>query len=70
VAEPVTSATPRDHYPRPATAIWPWLVQLGQNRGELYSYSGWRTWPGCKIRDTDRIIPDSSTCRPATRSSH
>ena len=28
---------------RPARDVWPWLVQLGQGRGGLYSYDGWRT---------------------------
>jgi hypothetical protein len=33
VAEPVTSATHAITIGAPAGAIWPWLVQLGQNRG-------------------------------------
>jgi hypothetical protein len=41
----------------PAAQVWPWLVQLGQGRGGLYSYH----WPenliGCDVHSTDRILP-------------
>ena len=43
----------------PASAVWPWLVQIGQDRGGFYSY----TWIengllGAGIRNTDRIHPE------------
>ena len=57
VAEPVTSATHAITIRAPATAVWPWLVQLGQNRGGLYSYQWLENLVGCKMRNTDRIIP-------------
>lgn len=38
--------------------IWPWLVQMGQGRGGLYSYDGLENIAGCKIHSADRIIPE------------
>lgn len=42
----------------PAAAIWPWLVQMGQGRGGLYSYDGLENLVGCDIHSTDRIFPE------------
>src|SRR5215831_8858762 len=41
----------------PASAVWPWVVQMGQNRGGFYSYSGLQNLAGSGIRNTDRIDP-------------
>lgn len=38
--------------------IWPWLAQIGQGRGGLYSYDGLENLAGCKIHSVDRIISD------------
>src|SRR5689334_7890503 len=40
----------------PAPNIWPWLVQLGQNKGGFYSYSWLENLVGCHMRNTDRIV--------------
>jgi hypothetical protein len=42
---------------RPAD-IWPWLVQLGQERGGFYSYERLENLIGCKIHNADRIVPE------------
>jgi hypothetical protein len=42
---------------RPAQ-IWPWLVQLGQERGGLYSYEPLENLIGCHMHTVDRIIPE------------
>jgi hypothetical protein len=42
----------------PATAIWPWLVQMGQGRGGLYSYERLENLIGCDIHNADRILPE------------
>lgn len=39
------------------SAVWPWLVQLGQGRGGLYSYQGLENLAGCRIENADRILP-------------
>jgi hypothetical protein len=43
----------------PAPAIWPWLVQMGQGRGGLYSYERLENLIGCDIHNADRIIPEN-----------
>ena len=42
----------------PAADIWKWLVQIGQDRGGFYSYELLENLIGCKIRTTERIIPE------------
>jgi hypothetical protein len=42
----------------PAVAIWPWLVQIGQDKGGFYSYSWLENLVGCHLRNTDRIRPE------------
>jgi hypothetical protein len=41
----------------PPAAVWPWLVQMGQGRGGLYSYDWLENLLGCDIHSVDRIIP-------------
>ena len=42
----------------PACAVWPWLVQMGQGRGGLYSYERLENLVGCDMHNADRILPD------------
>jgi hypothetical protein len=42
----------------PVASVWPWLVQLGQGRGGLYSFDGLENLVGCRIHSTDRIVPE------------
>ena len=42
----------------PLEAVWPWLVQMGQGRGGLYSYERLENLVGCGMRNADRIIPE------------
>ncbi|HZU86095.1 MAG TPA: hypothetical protein VFF78_01350 [Anaerolineaceae bacterium] len=41
-----------------AAQVWPWLVQIGQGRGGLYSYDGLENLIGCDIHSADRIVPE------------
>ena len=38
-----------------ATDVWPWIAQLGQNRGGFYSYDRLENLVGCDIHSVDRI---------------
>jgi hypothetical protein len=38
--------------------IWPWLAQMGQGRGGLYSYDGLENLAGCQIHSLDHIDPE------------
>jgi hypothetical protein len=41
-----------------ASKVWPWLVQMGQGRGGLYSYDRLENLVGCDIHSADRIIAE------------
>jgi hypothetical protein len=42
----------------PVGQVWPWLVQLGQGRGGLYSYDRLENLLGLDIHSVDRIVPE------------
>jgi hypothetical protein len=42
----------------PPESVWPWLAQMGQRRGGLYSYDGLENLAGCQIHSVDSIIPE------------
>jgi hypothetical protein len=42
----------------PAEAVWPWLAQMGQGRGGLYSYEWLENLIGMEMRNADRIVPE------------
>lgn len=44
--------------PAPPAAVWPWLAQLGQDRGGFYSYSGLENLLGLRIHNVERIHPE------------
>ena len=41
----------------PTDRVWPWLAQIGQGRGGLYSFDGLENLVGCDIHSADRILP-------------
>jgi hypothetical protein len=42
----------------PPEQVWPWLVQIGQGRGGMYSYDGLENLARCDIHSADRILPE------------
>jgi hypothetical protein len=42
----------------PAPAVWPWLTQMGQGRGGLYTYQRLENLVGCDMHNADRVIPE------------
>jgi hypothetical protein len=38
--------------------VWPWIAQLGQERGGFYSYDFLENLVGCHIHSADRIVPE------------
>ncbi len=48
----------------PAEAVWPWLAQLGQGRGGLYSYDVLENLVGCDIHSADRVVPEWQDVEP------
>jgi|SRR6185503_17385708 hypothetical protein len=47
----------------PVADVWPWLVQIGQNKGGFYSYSLLENLAGCDIHNADRIVPEWQSLR-------
>ena len=41
-----------------AASIWPWLVQMGQGRGGLYSYDWLEKLMGLRISNVDQILAE------------
>jgi hypothetical protein len=41
----------------PAVRVWPWLLQLGQGRGGMYSYDFLENLVGCNMHTLDSIDP-------------
>jgi hypothetical protein len=39
----------------PVDDVWPWLAQIGQDRGGFYSYEWLENLAGCKIQNAERI---------------
>jgi hypothetical protein len=42
----------------PAVDVWPWIAQMGQGRGGLYSYDALENLVGCDIHSADRIVDE------------
>jgi hypothetical protein len=42
----------------PVENVWPWLAQLGQDRGGFYSYEWLENLAGCEMKNADRIHPE------------
>jgi hypothetical protein len=42
----------------PVDAVWPWLAQIGQDRGGFYSYAWLENLAGCQLENADRIHPE------------
>ncbi|MBN1207153.1 MAG: hypothetical protein JXB05_19870 [Myxococcaceae bacterium] len=42
----------------PPQQVWPWVAQMGQDKGGLYSYQFLENLAGCDIQNADRIHPE------------
>ena len=41
----------------PASQVWPWVAQIGQDKGGFYSYEFLENLAGCNIHNADRLVP-------------
>ncbi len=57
-APPVEQNTRAITVAAPPEAVWPWLVQMGADRGGFYSHAWLENLFGLKIHNADRIIDD------------
>lgn len=42
----------------PVEAVWPWVAQVGADRGGFYSYQWLENLPGCDLRNAETVHPD------------
>ena len=42
----------------PSARVWPWVAQLGQNRGGFYTYDWMENLVGCDIHSSNVIVPE------------
>jgi hypothetical protein len=42
----------------PVEAVWPWIAQIGADRGGFYSYQWLENMVGCDVRNAERIHPE------------
>ena len=61
LANPDLSATRAITVRASADEVWPWIAQLGQGRGGLYSYDFLENLIGCRIHSANRIVPEWQT---------
>src|SRR5215207_3855373 len=58
VPEPGIESTRAITVNAPVEEVWPWLAQIGQDQGGLYSYEWLENLAGCQMRNADRIHPE------------
>lgn len=56
--EPDAEATRGVTIHAPASAVWPWIVQVGQDRAGFYSYDWLENLLGFQIQNVHRILPE------------
>jgi hypothetical protein len=58
IANPDLTATRAITVHTSADQVWPWIAQLGQDRGGFYSYDVLENLVGCDIHSADQIVPE------------
>ena len=58
VAEPLWSFTHCVEIEAPASRVWPWVAQIGADRGGFYSYQWLENLIGCEVRNAEAIHPE------------
>ena len=47
----------------PLATLWPWLIQIGQDKGGFYSYAWLENLAGCHIHNADHIVAEYQTLK-------
>jgi hypothetical protein len=58
VANPSIEITHAVTIEAPIEEVWPWLAQIGQDRGGFYSYEWLENLAGCEMRNADQVHPE------------
>jgi hypothetical protein len=56
IAAPRWSWTHGVEISAPPSAVWPWIAQLGRDKGGFYSYQWLENLAGCDVQNADRIV--------------
>jgi hypothetical protein len=67
VPQPQVESTHAVTIDAPPEAVWPWLVQIGQQRAGFYSYAWAENLLGARMRNADRIVPEWQSIAPGDR---
>lgn len=51
----------------PPEVVWPWLAQIGQDRGGFYSYELLENLVGCEMPRASRVMPEHQAWNPGDR---
>src|SRR4249920_162955 len=51
----------------PVERVWPWIAQLGQDRGGFYSYEVLEDLVGCEMPRAEQILPQHQEWRAGDR---
>jgi hypothetical protein len=51
----------------PAAAVWPWIAQIGQDRGGFYSFAVLENLAGCELSNLDHLDPSLQSWGPGDR---
>ena len=66
-ADPRTATTRAITIRAPIAAVWPWLAQLGQDRGGFYSFEVLEDLVGCEMPAAERIYPEFQSWKPGDK---
>jgi hypothetical protein len=58
VPEPVWDWTHGIEIDAPASAVWPWIAQIGADRAGFYSYQWLENLAGCNVRNAEVVHPE------------
>ncbi|MEL6712261.1 MAG: SRPBCC family protein [Planctomycetota bacterium] len=61
---PLLSMTRSIRIDAPPEDVWPWVAQIGQNRGGFYSFSWFENLFGARIVNADRVVPEFQITGP------
>lgn len=67
IPAPSTATTLAVSIAAPPDQVWPWLVQIGQDRGGMYSYEWLENLFGLDIRNADEVHPEWQVLEPGDR---
>ncbi len=54
----------------PASAVWPWIAQLGQERGGFYSHDFFENLFGAGMTNAEQLLPEPQRLKPGDRVSY